>query len=81
MSTATNHTRSLARIINALNFDWKTKPELINRITQTEVVEVFDEAGQPIQREVTFFITTETMEKLCKLLKERCDLPDVISNE
>lgn len=76
-----NNNKMLARLINILNFDWKTKPELINSITQTEVVEIFDEAGQPFQKEVTFFITTETMEKFCKLIRKKAGAPDVFTNE
>lgn len=79
--TENNKNKMLARIINVLNFDWKTKPELINSITQTETVEIFDEAGQPIQKEVTFFISTETMEKFCKIIRKKAGIPDVYSNE
>ncbi|QIG68795.1 hypothetical protein EVB68_058 [Rhizobium phage RHph_Y2_6] len=79
--TDNNNTKKLAKIINLLNFDWKSRPHLVNRITQIEKVTVFDEAGQPTEKEVEFFISTETMEKLCKLLREQAGLPTVHSSE
>ncbi|QIG70518.1 hypothetical protein PP744_gp055 [Rhizobium phage RHph_N38] len=79
--TDNNNTKKLAKIVNLLNFDWKMRPHLINRITQTEKVTVFDEAGQPTEKEVEFYISTETMSKLCKILREQVGLPEVISNE
>jgi hypothetical protein len=79
--TDNNNTKKLAKITNLLNFDWKTKPFLINRITQTEKVTVFDEAGQPTEKEVDFRISTETMEKLCKILREEAGLLTVHNGE
>lgn len=72
----TNNNKILARLINALNFDWKTRPDLINSISQTEKVTVFAEDGTPIETEVTFFISVDSMKQFTVLLKKKAEIPD-----
>lgn len=49
----------------------QSKKAYTGRIQQTETVTVITEDGISIQKEVSFFITWDTIEKLLNLVKER----------
>lgn len=59
------------RIMSALTSDHHSKAAYTGRIQQTETVTVITEDGTSIQKDVSFYITWDTIDKLLNLVKER----------
>jgi L-rhamnose isomerase len=70
------NTEVLARLISALNADWNVRGDYIGRVKQKEKVTVFAEDGTPIETEIEFSISFESVRSILKLVREKANLPD-----
>lgn len=71
-----NNNQVLARLISVLNADWNSRGSFIGRVKQKEKVTVFAEDGTPIETEIEFSISFESVQAILKLVREKADLPD-----
>ena len=58
----------------ALASDHHSKSAYTGRIQQTETVIVHDENGTPIQKEVSFFITWDSIDQILSMARERAGI-------
>lgn len=68
MNNVTNRAESL---LNALAPDHHSRAAYVGRISQTERVTVWDESGQPFEKEVSFLISWDSISKILELARER----------
>ncbi len=61
-------------IINALAPDTKSQIAYAGRIKQTELVTVYTEDGTPIEKEVTFYLSWDSISELLTLVRKRAGL-------
>ena len=59
------------RVKNALAPDHHSQAAYTGRIRQTETVTVFAEDGTPIQKEVTFYISWDSIAQFLALVRKR----------
>ncbi len=62
------------RINSALDSDHHSRSAYTGRIQQTETVILHDENGVPIQKDISFFISWDSIAKLLAIIKERAGL-------
>ena len=58
----------------ALASDHHSKSAYTGRIVQSETVIIHDENGTPIQKEVSFFITWDTIDQILRMARERAGI-------
>ncbi|QWY83504.1 hypothetical protein [Rhizobium phage RHph_X2_28B] len=68
--------QAFQRLLNATSTDWTNRSNFINKVKQTEKVTVFTEDGTPIETEVEFFITWESIKAVLELVNKKAKLPD-----
>ena len=71
-----NTDEMLQRLLQATSADWSNKSKYANRIQQTEQVTVFAEDGTPIEKEVTFYISMESINAVLSLVRKKALIPD-----
>ena len=59
------------RVKNALAPDYQSQAAYTGRIKQTETVTVFAEDGTPFQKEVTFYISWDSIAQFLALVRKR----------
>ena len=59
------------RVKNALAPDFHSQAAYTGRVTQTETVVVHAEDGTPIQKEVTFYISWDSICQILALVRKR----------
>lgn len=59
------------RVKNALAPDHQSQAAYTGRIKQTETIIVLAEDGTPIQKEVTFYISWDSISELLTLVRKR----------
>lgn len=62
------------KVRQALAPDHGSQAAYAGRIKQTEIVEIFDENGTPIQKEVTFYISWDTIAQVLALVRKRAGI-------
>jgi hypothetical protein len=62
------------RFVNALAPDHQSQAAYTGRIKQTETVIIHAEDGTPIQKEVTFYISWDSISQLLALARKRAGL-------
>ena len=62
---------NIERVKNALASDHQSQAAYTGRIKQTETVTVFAEDGMPIQKEVTFYISWDSIAQFLALVRKR----------
>ena len=65
---------NIERVKNALAPDHQSQAAYTGRIKQTETVTVFAEDGTPIQKEVTFYISWNSIAQFLALVRKRVGL-------
>ena len=65
---------NIERVKNALAPDHQSQAAYTGRIKQTETVTVFAEDGTPIQKEVTFYISWDSISEILALVRKRAGL-------
>ncbi len=62
------------RIRAALAMDHHSRSAYTGRISQTETVIVHDQNGVPIQKDVSIFISWDTIEQILNMVRSRANL-------
>lgn len=62
------------KVQKALAPDHGSQAAYAGRIKQTEIVEIIDENGTYIQREVTFYISWDTIAQVLALVRKRAGI-------
>ena len=62
------------RVKNALAPDHQSQAAYTGRIKQTETIIVHAEDGTPIQKEVTFYISWDSISEILALVRKRAGL-------
>ena len=65
---------NIERVKNALAPDHQSQAAYTGRVKQTETVTVFAEDGTPIQKEVTFYISWDSISEILALVRKRAGL-------
>lgn len=64
------------KLIGAITPSWYNRDFYSNKIKQKERVTVFTEDGTPIETEIEFFISWESIQQVLKLVHQKARLPD-----
>ena len=64
------------RLVTAVNPSWYNRGDYSNRVKQTERVTVFTEDGTPIEKDVEFFISWESIQAILRLVQQKARLPN-----
>jgi len=67
---------NIERIKAALSTDYHSRNAYTGQITQTSKVTVLTENGTPIEVDVTFFISWDTMKDMLKLVSTRAGITE-----
>jgi hypothetical protein len=67
-------TTSQERLVSALTPDHHSRSAYVGRVKQTETVTIWDENGQPFEKEVSFLISWDSISKILSLARERARL-------
>jgi hypothetical protein len=67
-------TSSQERLENAISSDHHSRSAYVGRVKQTETVTIWDENGQPFEKEVSFLISWDSISKILSLARERAKL-------
>lgn len=67
-------TDKIKAITAALASDHHSKAAYTGRIQQSETVTVYAEDGTPIQKEVSFFISWDTIDQILTMVRNRAGL-------
>lgn len=62
------------KVLTALAPDHSSQAAYAGRIKQTEIVEIIDENGTYIQKEVTFYISWDTITEVLAMVRKRAGI-------
>ena len=63
------------RVKNALATDHQSQATYTGRVKQTETIIVYTEDGTPIQKEVSFYISWDSIAEILNLVRLRAGIP------
>lgn len=66
----------LLKLVNAITPHWSNRGDYTNRVKQKERVTVFTPDGTPIETEVEFFISWESIKAILSLVQKKARIPD-----
>ena len=62
------------KIKEALTPDQYSQAAYAGRVKQTEIVEVFTEDGTPIQKQVTFYLSWDSIVQILAIVRKRAEI-------